>query len=189
MLLEREPELTVLRKAVLEVESGEGALLLIDGEAGAGTTALLRELVRLGEDAGAHVLRSGGAQSERQFPLGVIRELVLPLLAARDHLVPDPSRAMLGVVSGGVGRNPGDELGIDMLASVLHGLHAALTGLSAGRTVIVAVDDLHWVDEASLRALAFLAARLDGMRVLIGVVLQDGGSSRDPLVREIADER
>lgn len=187
MLLEREPELTVMRKAVLEVESGGGALLLIDGEAGAGTTALLRELVRLGEDAGARVLRSGGAQSERPFPLGVVRQLVLPLLAAPDHLVPAASRAMLGVVSGAVGRNPGDELGTDALASVLHGLHTALTGLSAGRTVVVVVDDLHWVDEASLRALAFLAARLDGMRVLIGVVLQDGERSRDPLVREITD--
>lgn len=186
MLLEREPELTVVRKAVLEVESGEGALLLIGGQPGTGTTALLRELMTTGEAAGARVLRCAGAQSERSFPLGVVRQLVLPLLASREELIPAASRAMLAPVSGEAGLDPAQDIGIDMLVSVLHGLHTALAELAATRTVLLVVDDLHWVDEASLRALAFLAARLDGMRLLIGAVLQDGRGTRDPMIREIA---
>ncbi|MFJ1747939.1 AAA family ATPase [Streptomyces sp. NPDC088116] len=185
MLLEREPELTVVRKAVLEVESGQGALLLIDGQPGTGTTALLRELVATGEETGARVLRCGGARSERRLPLGVVRQLVLPLLASEKDLIPAASREMLAPVSGGAGLDPGEDIGIDMLVSVLHGLHTALAELAATRTVLLVVDDLHRVDEASLRALAFLAARLDGMRLLIGAVLQEGTGTRSPMIREI----
>ncbi|MFJ1759427.1 AAA family ATPase [Amycolatopsis sp. NPDC088138] len=184
MLLEREAELAVLETAVSEVDAGTGALLLIDGAAGAGGTALLRHLAIVGGRHGARVLRAGGAQLERGFPLGVVRQLTLPLLAAPDDGdIPVVARKMLGALLGGSAQDPPPEM--PAIATVLHGLHTLLVGLGEARTVVLLVDDLHWADELSLRALAFLTARLRGMRVLIGVVLQDGAGTRDPLVQEI----
>jgi len=184
VLLERETELAVLEEAVAGVDAGTGALLLIDGAAGAGGTALLRHLAMVGSRHGARVLRAGGAQLERGFPLGVVRQLTLPLLAPpEDDAVPGVVRTMLGTLLGGSAQDPPPAW--PAIATVLHGLHTLLVSLGEDRTVVVLVDDLHWADELSLRALAFLAARLRGMRVLIGVVLQDGAGTRDPLVQEI----
>ena len=41
-LLEREPELGVLRAAVVEAAAGRGSVVLVLGEAGIGKTSLLR---------------------------------------------------------------------------------------------------------------------------------------------------
>ncbi|MFF4592110.1 AAA family ATPase [Amycolatopsis sp. NPDC001319] len=188
MLLEREPELAVLEKAVLEVQSGEGAVLLVGGPAGAGSSALLREIGSSATRLGARVLRAGGAQIEQDFPLGVVRQLVLPLLSVPGPPVAAPvARVLLDPLTGGRPPVVGDDPARSATASVLHGLHTLFVGLAAQRPVVVLVDDLHWVDEPSLRALAFLAGRLSGMRVLIAAVLQDGTAGREPLIREIAD--
>ncbi|WP_326835712.1 AAA family ATPase [Amycolatopsis rhabdoformis] len=186
MLLEREPELAVLEKAVLEVQAGEGAVLLVGGPAGAGSTALLRELAAASTRLGARVLRAGGAQIEQGFPLGVVRQLVLPLLSAEDPApVPPVARALLDPLTGGRAPVVGEDQALAETAGVLHGLHTLFVGLAAQRPVVVLVDDLHWVDEPSLRALAFLAGRLAGTRVLIAAVLQDGAGGSDPLIEEI----
>jgi DNA-binding CsgD family transcriptional regulator len=179
VLLEREASLAVLDDAVRDADAGHGGLLLIHGEAGAGGSALLRHLARLGAAHGARILRSGGAQIEQAFPLGVVRQLVLPMLADPDEeALPPVARHMLGPLAGGSAGPP-------ELAMLLHGLHALVARLTRARGVVVLVDDLHWADELSLRALAFLVPRLAGTRVLIGAVLRDGTGVRDPLVPEI----
>ncbi|MBL1100230.1 AAA family ATPase [Streptomyces coffeae] len=183
MLVQRESELTVLRQALRQAESGEGALLLLEGETGAGTTVLLRELAQLAEDSGACVLRSSGAQGERDLPLGVVRQWALPLLTSPEDVVPAPSRALLGAVEDGSGVH--EVIGVDVLTPVLYGLYILMVGLSGNQTVVLVIDDLHWADEPSLRALAFLAARLNGTRVLIGVVVHDWEGTRDPHLLEI----
>ena len=80
MLLERDDEVAVLVKAVRETSAGPGAVLLVEGAAGAGRTALLRHLGTIGHRAGVRVLRAGGEHAEQGFPLGVIRQLVMPLV-------------------------------------------------------------------------------------------------------------
>ncbi|MPY59899.1 helix-turn-helix transcriptional regulator [Streptomyces spongiae] len=185
MLLEREQELTVLDKAVADTQSGTGALVLVDGGTGTGTTALLNQLTDRATAAGALVLQSVGAPGERTVPFGVLRQLVLRLVAER-HLsdlpldVPPPLDLGTGYAGAGEGTGAGD------LADTLHWLHIVFAGLSAERTVVLAVDDLAWVDDSSLEALAHLAARLDGLRMLLAVVRKDGLGARDPRIGEIA---
>lgn len=184
MLLERERELTVLDDAVAAARSGDGVLLVVEGGTGTGTTALLNRLAERATAAGALVLRSGGIPAERAVPFGALRRLVLPLVAERD--LPAPLFTAVPTAAGSSPSCPDGEADAAVRADVLHWLHILFAGLSAERTVTVAVDDLGWVDDDSLEALAHLAARRDGLRMLLAVVSKDGLGSRDPLVGEIS---
>ncbi|KUN79046.1 hypothetical protein AQJ66_29685 [Streptomyces bungoensis] len=177
MLLEREEELTVLTKAVAETQSGSGGLVLVEGLPGTGTGALLHRLADTAASSGVLVLRSGGAPAERGVTFGVMRQLVLPLLAETDGAAPLPWTAPC----------PDRTEAPDpaTFADALHWLHLLLAGTSAERPVLLAVDDLGWVDAPTLHALAHLAARLHGTRLLMAVVHKDGTTADDPLVRDI----
>ncbi|WP_051791380.1 AAA family ATPase [Amycolatopsis jejuensis] len=180
MLLERESALAELESVLSEVDSGDGAVVVIGGAAGAGTTALLRQLATTAGRRGARVLLGGGAETETGYPFGVVRQLVLPPLSAPDDPeLPLAARKVLQCLASGAAADLPP-------STVLPGLHALIAGFAAHRTVVLLVDDLPWADEPSLRALVFLAARLCGLRLLIGVVIADGTGGRSPLLREIA---
>ncbi|SED62151.1 AAA family ATPase [Streptomyces sp. PAN_FS17] len=184
MLLEREQELAVLNEAVAEARAGAGVLVVVEGGTGTGTTALLNRLAERATATGALVLRSGGIPAERSVPFGVLRRLVLPLVAERD--LPAPLLTAVPPIAAGPDHTgPDGEAGAVVRADTLHWLHILFAGLSAERSVVLAVDDLGWVDDDSLEALAHLAARLDGLRMLLAVVRKDGLGTRDPLVGEI----
>lgn len=215
MLAEREAELAALHKAVRSLTAGTGSLVLIGGEPGTGRSALLNRLRGMAEDGGALVLRADGAASERGFRFGLARRLLQGLSrAAAPPAAPAPERGAgseaspppRGYQPGSTLRSPpgfesalppaGAEPPPDpstVPVSVLHALHALLVQRSAEHPVVLAVDDLHFADDASLRCLAYLMARLRGMRVLIAVVQgTDSGRERAALLREItanADHR
>ena len=44
-----------------------------------------------------------------------------------------------------------------------------MLNLAADRPLVLAVDDLHWCDRPSLRFLAYLTRRLEGLPVLLAV--------------------
>lgn len=51
--------------------------------------------------------------------------------------------------------------------AVLHGIYWLAVNLSADRPLVPAVDDLQWCDTGSLRAMAFLVRRLEGLPVAL----------------------
>jgi hypothetical protein len=90
-LLERELEIEVLEAALAAVVAGAGRLAVIDGAAGIGKTALLRERAHAG---GVAVLSARGGELERTFPFGVVRQLFEPVVARAAHRTARrPSRA------------------------------------------------------------------------------------------------
>ena len=66
----------------------------------------------------------------------------------------------------------------DSWFAVLHGLYWLVVNLAASRPLLIAVDDAQWADEPSLRWLAYLAPRLEGLAAGILVALRQG----DPAV-------
>src|SRR5207245_5364409 len=112
---------------------------------------------------GFRVLRARGAQLEREYAFGVVRQLVEPLLAE----TPDAERALLmdgppGLAAQllGIPRAHDSMIGDSPVApdpgfAVLHGLYWLFANLAAERPVALVVDDVHWADRASLRFLAF----------------------------------
>jgi DNA-binding CsgD family transcriptional regulator len=135
---------------------GQSQVLVVEGEAGIGTTTLL-ELVASGAPDCA-VLRVSGCETERDLTYAALHRLLTPLLPSYVEL-PDPQRRALGAAFGLLDALPVDRflLGLAVLS---------LLGAAAqDRPVLVIVDDAHLVDDGSLAVLAFVARRLDADRV------------------------
>ena len=69
-------------------------------------------------------------------------------------------------------RNDPSGVNQDTSFAVVHGLYWLMVNFAARRRILLAVDDAHWGDEASLRWLAYLAARLDGIDASLIVTLR-----------------
>lgn len=158
-LLEREREIASVHRLLAAAVSGSGALLLIEGDAGIGKTGLVQTAATSADGLGMRVLRARGAELERDLAFGVVRELLGPWRRADDAGVHDGAAALAAPV---LGREPAEARRTDLF-SVLHGLYWLVADLAADRPVLLVVDDGHWCDEPSLRFLAYLARRLDGV--------------------------
>src|SRR5947209_19135048 len=145
-LLEREGELEVMAALVARVRAGEGALLVVEGQAGVGKTELLRAAGELGEAEGLRVLRTRGSELDRAFAFGVVRQLLEREVADDPELLTggaEPAAAVFATVGG----NPRAEEGA--FAS-LQGLHWLVMNLAARKPLLLLADDIHWADPASL---------------------------------------
>jgi len=98
MLLERAGELAQLDEAIAATAAGAPRVMLIEGPAGIGKTALLATARRRAARAGLRVLAARGGELERELSLGIERQLFEPLLvrasaAERAELLARPAAA------------------------------------------------------------------------------------------------
>ncbi len=176
-LRERETELAAVLAALDTAAGGAGSLVLVEGPAGIGKTRLLEAAATTAAARGWLVLRARGGQLERSDPYGVVRQLL-----ERELSLGDPRRR--SKLLDGAGGHAGRALGMDGAPAadefaVLHGLYWLVAGLSAQRSLLLVVDDLHWADAASVRFVAYLARRLTDLGVVLAVAARP---------RELADE-
>ncbi len=195
LLLERDREVERIGGCLSRAGQGRGGALVVEGPAGIGKTVLLAAGREVAEGQGFRVLRARGAELEREFAFGVVRQLVEPVVASERERVglldgpPWVAARLLGLP--GVG----GEVGVaapcapDPSFAVLHGLYWLCANLAAERPLALVVDDAHWADGASLRFLAFLLPRLEELRVavLLGARPAEGGGSRELLAALTTD--
>jgi DNA-binding CsgD family transcriptional regulator len=195
-LLERSEELARVESALAEARSGRGTFLVIEGPAGIGKTALLEAARTAAADGGMRVLRSRGAELEREFAFGVVRQLFEPPLAEASELErADLLQAAAGAAAhrlGLPGRLPADDepsSGVDPSFAILHGLYWLCANLAAGGPVCLVVDDAHWADAASLRYLAFVLTRLEelGAALIIATRPREPGAHAELLTAVTTD--
>ena len=86
-LLERGGELGVIRAAAKAVAAGEGHAVVVEGAAGIGKTALVAAARAQAAEAGLRPLSARGAELERAFGFGVVRQLLEPAVHARRRAV------------------------------------------------------------------------------------------------------
>src|SRR5690349_4176213 len=82
-LREREGELSALGDAVAHARAGTGVLVLVEGPAGIGKSSLLAAGRDRAARAGLRVAAARASELERDFPYGVVRQLLEPPLAER----------------------------------------------------------------------------------------------------------
>jgi hypothetical protein len=80
-LLERSEELARIESALARARTGRGSFVVIEGPAGIGKTAVLLAARTAAAGQDMRVLRSRGAELERDFAFGVVRQLFEPVLA------------------------------------------------------------------------------------------------------------
>ena len=143
-LLERDDELELLLRAVAAAERGDGALAVVEGEAGIGKTSLLDAVCAEARERGFSVLRARGGELERDFGFGLVRQLFEAVLAGES----DAGRAELleGVAAivepifgrhGDAGASPGQ----DAAFAAQHGLYWLAANLAARAPLLLCVDD------------------------------------------------
>jgi ATP/maltotriose-dependent transcriptional regulator MalT len=150
----RERELAALEAFLTAAASGPASLLL-EGEPGIGKTTLWRIAGARARERGYRVLSADPAEVERDLAFAALADLLRDVQAELAEL-PEPLRHGLEVALLRVapGRRSRDQL------SVGAGLLALLHLLAAASPVLVAVDDLAWLDEPSAKALSFAVRRL-----------------------------
>jgi DNA-binding CsgD family transcriptional regulator/Flp pilus assembly protein TadD len=190
-LLEREDELAEIDRRLGAARDGSGSLALLEGPGGIGKTRLLAEARRAAAAAGLTVLNARGSELEREFPYGVVRQLLEPVFAAGD--APERRDLLAGAAALAAPLFAVDEpdarVGTEALSAerpgaVLHGLYWLCTNLAQQEPVLVAVDDAHWADRASLGFLAYLAGRLEQLPIALVVAARPAEAEyeRDLLV-------
>jgi DNA-binding CsgD family transcriptional regulator len=156
----------------------------VEGVPGIGKSRLLDAAAQRALAGGMQVLRARGGVSERDLPFG----LVVQLFEHRLNTAGEPERQQLLSGAAGLaaplfdGRPWGRSLPDDhsALASLIHGLHWLATNLATRQPLLLAVDDVHWADAASLRALVYLAQRVEELPIAIVASLRSGETTAAP---------
>ena len=164
----RDTELKELGELVDGPEDRSG--VLIRGEAGIGKSALVAETAAAASVAGLRVLRTTGAEAERNLAYAGLHQLLYPVRAGVAEL-PAPQRDALRTALGlASGAEP---------SAYLVGL-AALTLLAeeaAAKPLLLVAEDAHWLDRASADVLAFVARRIEAEPIVLVATLRDGAES------------
>ena len=168
MLLERDSEL-----ATLDALLDGGGVVVVEGGAGIGKTSLLAECCERARQGGWRVLRGCGSELETGFAFGLVRQLFERDLAAwspqeRAELVAGPAVSAGELLRGQVAPRSAE----DMSFGIVHGLYWLVVNMAARQPVLISVDDAHWADAASVRWLAYLARRLEGLDVAVVIALR-----------------
>jgi DNA-binding CsgD family transcriptional regulator len=179
VLLERDQELERIGRCLSQARRGHGGVVVVAGPAGIGKTMLLAAGRDAAEREGFRVLRARGAELEREFAFGVVRQQVEPLVRAASSEErarwlsgpPGVAARLLALADSGDDISSGTPVLPDPSFAMLHGLYWLCANLAAEQPLALVVDDVHWSDSASLRFLAFILPRLEELRiaVLLGV--------------------
>lgn len=181
-LLERGGELARIEEAIAALVRGHGGVLVVQGVAGIGKSALVRVLCEHAAEHGVQALTAQASELERDFGFGVVRQL----LEARVVRAGESERAEL---LAGAANLAGPVLSLDGDSgdsfAALHGLYWLVANLALGGPVVLAIDDLQWIDEPSLRWLVYLCHRLEGLPVLVAATTRPPRPGQSPLLAEL----
>ncbi|MEU6201251.1 BTAD domain-containing putative transcriptional regulator [Streptomyces sp. NPDC047061] len=168
-LVERDPQLAELRDSLRSALDGKPRVVLVEGPAGIGKSRLLGEVAGLAAARQVTTLTATGSPREKDYGYGAVRQLFERVVSDGEESLLAGAAVAAGAVFGAV-RGPQPQS-----FAVLNGLYELTRKLvrTAG-PLVLAVDDLQWCDSGSVRYLAYLAGRLEGLPVLIAVTLRTG---------------
>ena len=142
--------------AFVDRAAAGGSALILDGEAGAGKTTLWLAGVELARARGRRVLEARPVEAEAQMAFAALCDLLKDVLddVLDDLAAPQGDALRVALLRKRSIGAPPDERAIGL------GLLNALRALGARGPLLVALDDLQWLDAASAIVLAFAWRRL-----------------------------
>jgi predicted ATPase len=146
----RDEELQQIVASIASDADGPSALV-VEGEPGIGKTTLWREALRVAGEQGSTVLSCRPASSETRLSFAGLADLLEPVLGDLRPQLPRPQRRALDVAL--LLRDPNgpppDERAVGAA------LTTALRTLASTTPVLVAIDDVQWLDASTAAALSF----------------------------------
>ena len=156
-MIGREPELARIDLLLARAREGRGGALVVRGEPGIGKTTLLAYSQE--QAAEMRVLHARGVEAEAELAFSGLHELMRPLLGLLAEIPETQAAALRGALALG----PPVDAHLQIAAGVL-----SLLALAAEQEpLLLLVDDAHWLDAETARALAFVARRLEHDPVLL----------------------
>lgn len=174
MVLGREHELDVLQRFV-ETVSGGPAAALLEGSAGIGKTTLWLEALAMAEGAGWRTLSTRASEAETGWAYAGLGDL---LAGPVDEAIPDlpepQSRALqTALLRAGSTGVPPDQRAVS-LATL-----AVVRAIAERRPVLVAIDDVQWLDPSTARVVSFVLRRLTAESVSVLATQRIGSGAPD----------
>src|SRR4051794_9307616 len=175
-LIGRGRELATMRARLTAASSGAGGAIVLAGEAGMGKSRLVAEVLADAARQQFALLRGGCYETDRTLPYAPLLDLLRGIVAgqlpgeAAPRLGPGAQRLLAllpefaPLVPGGPAAAPDAEQDKQLILQAFAGLVAEL---AAARPVLIAIEDIHWSDEASLDLFLALARRLAAQPVLL----------------------
>lgn len=178
-LLEREDALAMLRQALKSATNGGTEIIICTGEAGVGKSSLIRELEKDVIELGGFIVSGRHIPTSTQTPYSAVSkafsDLIKQLLIRKDfpelkqkirnaldgteelmiNLIPELS---LVVES----KTPDRQLSpLEAKRKLIHGIFALVRSISSqGRPLIFFLDNIHWIDSASIELFEPLFTRV-----------------------------
>ncbi|MGH2360183.1 MAG: ATP-binding protein [bacterium] len=173
----RQEELLWVQERLEEARRGRGDLVLVAGEAGVGKSRLITEAIVRAQQAEIRVLEGKCSLFEAALPYAPFIEAFRGLLHS---YTPSQTAALLGPHASEMmkllpelaqvipGLRPSPPLGpAEEKNRLFESLYLVLRQMAVEAPLILALEDIHWADPASLEFMHFLARRLRRDRWLV----------------------
>lgn len=185
-IIGRDAELAQIREFLANAAERLGALH-VSGPAGIGKSTLWRAALDEAGARGHRVVRTRPSEAEAQLPFAALNDLFGTLLDETEPDLPAPQRLALDMALLRVATPPDappEPLAVSI--ATLQLVRAA----SRDRPLVVAIDDVPWLDGASASVLEFVVRRLDAEPIAL-VATERVSDERVTfrLVREVPIER
>jgi DNA-binding CsgD family transcriptional regulator len=134
------------------------SVLVIDGEAGIGKTTLWLAAIEQARERGLRVLSAGAGQAESILAYAAVADLLADVESGVLTALPDVQRVALErVLLRANGGGPATDQRVVAAAFL-----SVVEGLAGNTPVLVAIDDVQWLDSSSKSVVAFATRRLRG---------------------------
>ena len=177
-MIGRNAEIALLSGLITESLSGQGRAIAVHGEAGIGKSVLLAEVAGTVADD-LLVLRATGVEAESELPFAALHLLLRPARGLIIRLPTTQRQALRRAFGEEEGPAP-DRFLVGLAVLTL------LAELAEERPLLCLVDDVQWLDRASLDALRFAARRLAAERI---TMIFAGRDRREPAVHGLPELR
>lgn len=172
-LLDREYQLAAIEAILGHAREGRGEALLIEGHVGIGKTRLHEAALDSARQLGFRVMRAAGAELERHMAFGIAAQLLTTRfdeLSSKDHqaMLADRARSLVSDSRGGGNLLEGSDL------SLVHSVFTVVATDDQARPTLLAIEDLHWCDTASLEFVLYLLHRLDELPMALVMTRRTG---------------
>jgi DNA-binding CsgD family transcriptional regulator len=176
----RETELDAVERFLDAVPAGMSGLVL-EGTPGSGKSTLWREAGRRAQARGYRVLSTRPAEAEAKLSFSGLADLLRGIAQSAFDALPQPQREAIEIA---LARASGEAERGALFAGVV----ALFSMLAVAMPLVVAVDDVQWLDLPSAAAVVFALRRLTNSRVaFLGTIRADHETGPRSFMRALGE--